>query len=445
MCSEINTISEDPAVLEQIIGLLSEYSTTSRTMRELLRKSKSNDSEDLQTRGYVQSRVLGIIRFLNTINYIAIRALGKRNLSDLTIANQSLLRFAIYQQRWLKTPLSGTALEMLDSAGLSDILNHALRVDLDKSTKNISSSNAVGIKLSHPTFIVETLIEHLGINEALELMKYNNGPRDYFLRVNTLMENHEEVFSLLEGQEIALESVKELPNLFKMVGGIPALFNSKEFRNGRIIVQDKGSVAVGHALVPKPGLKVWDACAAPGMKTHLLWELMKGEGHLVATDISANRLEKMKLRCSMIGCESVEFREADAMTAPISDADKILIDAPCTSTGILRSHPSFKWKLNKESLMSLMSIQNKILDGILSAYSDKPGTELVYATCSLLPHEGESQIDSAMTRHPIELLEIPLSGSPGYSGFDCSDKVIRLSPHRHNSNGFFIARLRITE
>ncbi|MFW9966154.1 MAG: RsmB/NOP family class I SAM-dependent RNA methyltransferase [Candidatus Thorarchaeota archaeon] len=445
MCSAINTISDDPAVLQQIIGLLSEYSTTTRTMRELLRISGSDNSEDLQTRGYVQSRVLGIIRFLNTINYIAIRALGKRNLSDFTIADQSLLRFAIYQQRWLKTPLSSTALEMLDSSGLSDTVNQAIKIDLDRRTKNMSSSNAIGIKLSHPTFIVETLLEHLGVDEAQELMKYNNGPRDYFLRVNTLLAHHEEVISLLEGQEIVLESVKELPNLFRLVSGISALFDSKEFKNGRIIVQDKGSVAVGHALAPKPGLKVWDACAAPGMKTHLLWELMKGEGHLVATDISTSRLKNMKIRCSKIGCESVEFMEADAITAPISDADKILIDAPCTSTGILRSHPSFKWRLNKESLMSLMSIQNKILDGILNAYSDKPGTEIVYATCSLLPHEGESQIDSAMTRHPIELLEMPLVGSPGYSGFDCSDKVIRLSPHRHNSNGFFIARFRITE
>ncbi|MHA2072256.1 MAG: hypothetical protein ACW985_10785, partial [Candidatus Thorarchaeota archaeon] len=108
-------------------------------------------------------------------------------------------------------------------------------------------------------------------------------------------------------------------------------------------------------------------------------------------------------------------------------------------------HPSYKWRLNKTMLMSIMSIQNKILDGILSTYSDRPGTEIVFATCSLLPHEGESQIDSAMTRHQFELLEIPYKGSPGYSGFECSDKVIRLFPHRQNSNGFFIARMRITE
>jgi 16S rRNA (cytosine967-C5)-methyltransferase len=95
--------------------------------------------------------------------------------------------------------------------------------------------------------------------------------------------------------------------------------------------------------------------------------------------------------------------------------------------------------------MSIMSIQNKILDGILGAYSDRSGTEVVFATCSLLPHEGESQIDSALTRHPIELMEIPFEGSPGYSGFECSDKVTRLFPHRDNSNGFFIAKMRITE
>jgi 16S rRNA (cytosine967-C5)-methyltransferase len=215
--------------------------------------------------------------------------------------------------------------------------------------------------------------------------------------------------------------------------------------NGQVLVQDKGSVAVAYALDPRPGMKVWDACAAPGMKTQLLWELMEREGVLHATDINSVRLESAKKRAARLGYDEALFSEADAVEAPIEGADLILIDAPCTSTGMLRSHPSYKWRLNKKTMFSLMSIQNKILDGVLAAYADKPGTEIVYATCSLLPHEGESQIDSAMTRHSFDLLQIPLEGSEGYSGFECSDKVLRLFPHRHNSNGFFIAKLRITD
>lgn len=412
-------------------------------MRELLRQ---NDEElDVANRGYVESRSLGVVKFLNTIDYVTIRALGRRNLSDLPNRIQNLLRLATYEGRWLKRPMSSILTVLEESPELARVVDNAIELNLDKKTENLSPSNALGVKLSHPSFLVDTLLEHLGREESIDLMNHNNGVRDYFFRLNTLLEKQDEVLTLLEIEGVAYEPVSEITGLFRVVSGVNSLFSSDVFKDGRLLVQDKGSVVVGRSLDVKPGMRVWDACAAPGMKTHLLWESMKCKGELVATDMNSERLELAKRRCSSLGCVGVKFMEADAATAPVSDADRILIDAPCTSTGILRSHPSYKWRLNKDMLMSIMSIQNKILDGILSAYSDKPGTEIVFATCSLLPHEGESQIDSAMTRHQFELLEIPYDGSPGYAGFECSDKVIRLFPHRQNSNGFFIARMRITE
>jgi 16S rRNA (cytosine967-C5)-methyltransferase len=396
----------------------------------------------MNIRGYVESRSLGVVRFLNTIDYIAIRALGRRNLSDLPNRTQNLLRLATYEGRWVKTPMTSILAVLQEDPGLARVVDKAIELDLDKKTEKLSPSNALGVKLSHPTFLVDSFLQHLDQDEAIDLMNQNNGARDYFFRLNKLLQKQDEVLPLLESQGVAWEPVTDISGLFRVVHGVNSLFGSEEFKDGRILVQDKGSIAVGLALDVKPGMKVWDACAAPGMKTHLLWESMESRGQLTATDINAGRLEIAKSRCSSLGCEGVTFMEADAATAPVSDAEKILIDAPCTSTGILRSHPSYKWRLNKTMLMSIMSIQNKILDGILSTYSDRPGTEIVFATCSL--HEGESQIDSAMTRHQFELLEIPYKGSPGYSGFECSDKVVRLFPHRQNSNGFFIAKMRIT-
>ena len=120
-----------------------------------------------------------------------------------------------------------------------------------------------------------------------------------------------------------------------------------------------------------------------------------------------------------------------------------MIDAPCTSTGIIQSHPSYKWRLNKKWLFSMMTIQNKILEGIISRYSEKPGTEIVYATCSVLPHEGENQIDSVLKRYNIELLDGPKQGSIGYANYECTQKVRRFFPHVHGTNGFFIAHMRI--
>ena len=143
------------------------------------------------------------------------------------------------------------------------------------------------------------------------------------------------------------------------------------------------------------------------------------------------------------GCSSAVWLLADAIECPITGADKILIDAPCTSTGMLQSHPSYKWRLNKRWLFSLMTIQSKLLEAIIQSYSDYPQTEIVYSTCSILPHEGESQIDSILERFHIELLDIEAIPGQGYSGFRCSKKVRRFFPHIHNTNGFFVAKFRI--
>jgi 16S rRNA (cytosine967-C5)-methyltransferase len=204
-------------------------------------------------------------------------------------------------------------------------------------------------------------------------------------------------------------------------------------------------VVTAKSLAPKPGEFVWDACAAPGMKTQALWELMEGQGTLVATERNKRRFEEALKQSSVMGMDGVDWQLGDASRCPVTGADKILIDAPCTSTGMFHSHPSFKWRLNKKTLFSIMTIQNKILEGILSGYSDSSGTEIVYATCSILPHEGESQIDSVLDKYPIELLDIPLVQTQGYRNFKCSDKVRRMFTHTHGTDGFFIARMRITQ
>jgi 16S rRNA (cytosine967-C5)-methyltransferase len=303
---------------------------------------------------------------------------------------------------------------------------------------------ALGLEYSHPSFIVKTLLENTSLNEAKSLMRSNNEPRSYYFRINKLIADPGEVSVGLQELGVAFEADSEVPLLYKVQDGVDALFSSKYFRDGEILVQDRSSVLVARALSPEPGSKVWDACAAPGMKTHALWEMMEQRGTLCATDIHPKRLQNARKRAKTLGLDDVKFIVGDAIEAPVESADRILIDAPCSSTGILRSHPSYKWMLNRKKLFSIMAIQNKLLEGILAKYQDRPGTEIVFATCSILPHEGESQIDSILSKYPIELLEIPFKGSPGYSKFDCSEKVLRLFPNKHDSSGFFISRFRIT-
>jgi 16S rRNA (cytosine967-C5)-methyltransferase len=272
-------------------------------------------------------------------------------------------------------------------------------------------------------------------------MVTNNQKRSYYIRPNRLYDDHESVLNSLQGAQLLTDP--DVPEVSRIVEGVDSVVKSQQFKDGKVLVQDKASVVTVNALDPQPGQKIWDACAAPGMKTQLIVEKLQGNGKVVASDVYEDRVKMAHSRSKQLNADTIEWIQADATKPQVLDADKILIDAPCTSTGILQAYPSFKWRLNKETLFALMTIQNKILDGVLTAYADRPDTEIVFSTCSILPHEGESQIDSAMKRHKIEFLPLPAYGDPGYSGFDCAKQVKRLFPHRHSCSGFFIARFRI--
>ncbi len=426
------------------LKVLDDYELTGKSVRFLLRQLEPRFQQDSSLRVPVLMRVIGVVKFLNTIDFIAIRALGQKKLSSLSIRKRSVLRLVTYELRWLKEKSNQTSFYEDLFPGISRYSQRVLDFDLRSSLKGMNEIGALSVKYSHPSFMVQTFLENLPHREVIELMNANNESRKYYFRINQLIADADEVSEGLMKEGVSIEADPTIPLLYKAGDGIDNLFSSKFFKSGEILVQDRSSVLAARALDPKPGMKVWDACAAPGMKTHVLWEMMQQKGALIATDVHPKRLRSAEVRGNRIGLEDVQFMVADAMTAPIDDADRILIDAPCSSTGILRSHPSYKWRLNRSTLLSIMAIQNKMLEGILGKYQERGGTEIVYATCSLLPHEGESQIDSILSKFNVELLEIPFAGSGGYPQFRCSKKALRLFPSKHDSSGFFISRLRVT-
>jgi 16S rRNA (cytosine967-C5)-methyltransferase len=278
----------------------------------------------------------------------------------------------------------------------------------------------------------------------LKLLQANNSGYPLYVRPNTLLDRTDNFHDLLVQIGAEVKPDPDFPDLFQILRGVNRIVASSHFTEGQILIQEKGSIAIINALSPQPGDIIWDACAAPGQKTHLICEFMNQEGRIVASDIHPNRLQIGINRTKKLGCTIIDWLLTDASKSPVKTADKILMDVPCSSTGILYSHPSFKWRLNKQSLFAFMTVQNKILDDILDKYKNCPDTEFVYASCSILPHEGESQIDSIMQNYEIELLDIPGPGCRGYPGFKCSSKVRRLFPHLHNCGGFFIAHFKLT-
>lgn len=432
------------ALREEVITILMQFEDSSQTLRQTIRQHLSAHSFPFPIAARIQTLSLGVVQYKNTIDFILNRSRFHLSLKEIPKIDLLRLRLALFEGRWQKISIQSLESFLKEKIYLK-ILAKAINLDLVSAVKSMKHEEQNSVLYSHPTFLVHTLTEKLGETETISLMKKNNSPPTSYLRINQLITNQNEVLSSLIEKEIILEQDKDLPFLYVIKDGMKALIDTAAFKTGKIFIQDKASILAVKTLDPHPGDFIWDACAAPGMKTHLIWEFMKGKGTLVASDIHYQRLQGAQQRFQSYGIDQVQWIHNDAAKTSIPNAKKILIDAPCTSTGIIQSHPSYKWRLNKKWLFSIMTIQNKILDGIISKYLDKPGTEILYSTCSILPHEGENQIDSVLDRYNVELMKGPNFGQTGYPNFKCSKEVRRLFPHTDDTNGFFIAHLKISE
>lgn len=243
---------------------------------------------------------------------------------------------------------------------------------------------------------------------------------DVVLRVNTLKTTVEKLQNELSDLEIETETIKGYPHALKLKerGNV---FITDAFKNGLFEVQDASSQKVAEMLDAQPGMRVIDACAGAGGKSLHIATMMENKGQLIAMDIYENKLNELKRRAKRNDIFNIETRVIDStkvIKKLIEKADKVLIDAPCSGLGVLRRNPDAKWKMKPDFLDKIRATQKDLLD----SYSRmvRPGGQLVYATCSILPSENELQIKAFLNRE--EGKEFTLLNEqkilPSKSGFD---------------------------
>jgi 16S rRNA (cytosine967-C5)-methyltransferase len=250
---------------------------------------------------------------------------------------------------------------------------------------------------------------------------------DVVLRVNTLKTTVAKLQNELADLEIGTETIKEYPYALKLKERAN-VFTTDAFKNGLFEIQDASSQKVAEILDPKPGMRVVDACAGAGGKSLHIATLMENKGQLIAMDIYENKLNELKRRARRNGVFNIETRTIDStkvIKKLIDKADKVLIDAPCSGLGVLKRNPDAKWKLQPEFLDSIRATQKELLD----SYSRmvKPGGQMVYATCSILPSENEMQIKGFLSRE---------------AGKDFTMlKEEKIMPSKSGFDGFYISLL----
>jgi len=298
------------------------------------------------------------------------------------------------------------------------------------------------VRCDLPDWLYARLEQQFGADEVLALSRAMNQSAPLDLRVNTLKGDRDTLLAKLAADDIAA-SPGALSPLAVRLRDKPALAKHPLFLEGAFEVQDEGSQLLGFLLEPKRGEMVVDFCAGAGGKTLLLGALMRNTGRLYAFDVSDKRLANLKPRLARSGLSNVhpariEHERDQKIKRLAGKADRVLVDAPCSGLGTLRRNPDLKWRQDETSVAELTVKQAAILAA--AATLVRPGGRLVYATCSLLSAENDDIVAAFLEKHPDFSL-LPASAVLGKQGIACDGDVLRLLPHKHNTDGFFAAAM----
>jgi 16S rRNA (cytosine967-C5)-methyltransferase len=265
--------------------------------------------------------------------------------------------------------------------------------DVLQRIKTIQSSRA--LRESIPDWLDAQGEKELGVRWETLLTSLNNTP-PLTIRVNTLKTTVKHLSQLLQKQGVRVEAFQSMENSSEtlLIKEKTNVFKLACFHAGLFEVQDAASQLVSRVLNPQPGMRVIDACAGEGSKTLHLAALMKNKGKIIALDTQEWRLQKLQNRAKKAGANIIETRvihSSKVYKRLRNTADRVLLDAPCSGLGTLRRNPDIKWKLTLMDLNRIKLLQHDLLQ----RYSPllKPQGIMAYSVCSILPSEGEGQIE----------------------------------------------------
>lgn len=267
---------------------------------------------------------------------------------------------------------------------------------------------------------------------------------DVILRVNSLKGSRSAAQKALAEDDVATRETDMSP-LGLRVEGRRALQASRAFREGLIEVQDEGSQLIALLSDARPGMAVADYCAGAGGKTLALGAELQGQGRLVALDSDARRLERAGPRLTRAGVETVEQQSLpdDGWVAEnAGNFDRVLVDAPCSGSGVWRRQPDARLALTPERLDGYLDAQMEVLQAASALV--QPGGRLIYATCSLLPEEDEHQVEAFLAENPDfiqrSVAEVWAAVLPGVACPSGGPHLL-LTPRQQGTDGFFISIL----
>ena len=376
-------------------------------------------------RAFALELFYGVLRNLTLLDFWISRLRASRVESDL----RDILRLGLYQLFLLKTAEHAAVHETVELAPKKQrtIINAMLRTATRQRSDLLARTEAqpLFIRTSHPQFLVERWLQHFGAKQAEKLCEWNNLPAPVYARINFLRIDRTEFL----GAYPESRPVCDNPN-FVEVNSLP----SAALERGHCYIQDLSTGIACQLLDPKPGERILDACTAPGGKTGYVAQLMENAGTIVACDRDPDRLEISKENMARLGVSIAHILRHDwsrdrvrPEIESVAPFDRILIDAPCTNTGVMRRRVDLRWRLRRTDFGRMQQRQIEIVRRLIPLL--KLHGVLVYSTCSLEPEENEDVVRRILDETPALRLEAQRHSLPFRDGFDgaFAAKLIRIA------------------
>jgi 16S rRNA (cytosine967-C5)-methyltransferase len=377
--------------LKALIG----FENKGKTVKDFTGNEKKGESDINMGKAY--DYFYGTIKMIKRLDYILDKHLKNKDIKSLPVPIRNILREGAYGLLFSKDPAHAVVNESVKLArkfghnGTAGLVNAVLR-NLQPVSYPEDRIKYMATFYSFPEFLVRLLMKVYG-DETEDILKASNLPPVTSIRVNTLKATPPEVLRNLVKEGFKTERVKERER--NLLTESKAIY-SESFKKGYFQVQGITQTINTEILGAERGEIILDLCSFPGTKSTGIAEIMNDDGLVLSID--KKDMSLVVENSKRLGIKSIYPVIADVLNFSVSDADRVLLDVPCSGTGVMGKRGDLRWNLSMESLKRLIEIQKKLLSS--AAKNVKKGGFLVYSTCSILPEENEGQISWFLDNNP---------------------------------------------
>jgi len=437
-------------IMNEVLG---NNATLSSCIDKKLNSSQLND----QDIALVKQEVYGTMRNLIKINYI-IYKYNQIKKVDIEVLN--ILRTSCYEIIFLdKIPEHATCNEAVNLVKIikkksatkfvNAVLRNIIRVKNVIEYPKKEDGNIVeylSVNFSMPEWICETFLDSgYDVSELEKMFDKMNKPSDITLLTNTKCVTRDELEALLRTRGLKFFDGNYIHNSFR-VKSMPSIAKMKEYKNGYFYVQDESSMIAGMVLDAKVGEKILDVCASPGGKSIYTAISTNDEVDILCCDVSKEKVKYITQNKKRLKLASIKTKVRDATIYDVSENekyDKLILDVPCSGLGLLGKKPDIRYNLSPVKVESLVEIQRKIFDTAIRYL--KVGGELIYTTCTLNSIENEKNLEYFLNNKAYRLEMVSIDDKLPKGIKESAKGYVKLLPHVHDTDGFFISKMRKLE